>query len=253
MDRLARLACAFAPSYQNFRPHELDSAHIMDVDADHIEISAVLCEHDTGCVQVPVEVQFPLSCGGTTTMENMEECVLENLEILDAQAQRLISSQEEEQRNDFHSEELEDQQRITEALQDEPSILPNWWSYQHHSDVELLEECSSIKDLLNQIEFEPKLVALVQQHIQFDGKGSAANSIVVQAASTASVGPSGLVLRGMFVDQEDDDTMVEWRRFATVEVPIPFVEEATCRDDLRDAVLGLLASFDNDDRGSSSP
>jgi len=233
---LIRLACAFSPG-ASLHLKDVESAYIMDIDARHMEISAVLCETE-GCVQVPVPVQFPAACAGS--MDDMEECVLENIELLDIQAHQMI---EQEEWNEDYAEERQDEQRLVHYLQLDPKPLefPNWWTHPQLHQSGLAEQCADIKHLLNEEEFASELAALTQTRISniHIGRSGLSDATVVMAC-IASVGPSGLIIKARLI--EAPKGMEASRRTEDVVVSIGFGNNAENAKELKKLVLELVSS-----------
>lgn len=229
---LARLACAFAPPDHSIHPKDLEAAHVISVNEEKIEISAVLCEA-SGCVTVAVPVTFPSPCGGK---DNMEACIFENIEVLDDEAHRVIEVREW---NDDHAEELEADERLMKTLCEPPatsSDFPSWWIFPD-SDSGMREECSSVKDLLNEKEFADELSSLATNTVQelYPDDGN----LGVSMAGVSTVGPAGLLVRAQVVIldlPEDAD------RTLMVDLPVPFGKTCETVEDLRASVLGAVAS-----------
>jgi len=217
MGTLARVAAAFSPSHLELQ--SLKNVQVTEIDETHIELAAIVCD-DQDCVQVPVPITFPMTCSDNN---NLEECVLENLQILDSQAHRLISNDEWRAQ---HTEELDHDKRISRALKEEPGYMdfPVWWTF---PTVGLIEECTSIKSLLNEDDFRNELVSIAQQF------RPALKTTEIAQAAVAAVGPSGMIIRAS-VKQHDF-----WE---IVDVPISFDGIASSSDDLRGFVLGLVSS-----------
>lgn len=209
MMSLARMAAAFAPLDHNLKLDRIDSVFVSNIDNLHIEIVAILCEHEE-CVQVQVPVDYPQSCTGEGY--HVEECILENLEVLDSQAQA--------ERSNAIQSSLE--------MEPEQEEMPLWWT-QSGCQESLATECDSLKDFFNANEFRDDLRLLAKRH------ASGAHDIVLQAC-IAAVGPSGVMLRAQLAGAGDDHS--------TTLVTIPFDSTADSVDDLRESIISLVTSID---------
>jgi hypothetical protein len=217
--------------------NDLQSAHLLSVDEQHIEISAITCEAE-GCVSIYVPVAFPHSCHDSP---NMEDCILENIEELDHQAFDLMAQDEW---TDSHAEELEEQRRLLLTLTEEPIAkdLPSWWMFPLFSVADgMMEECQGVKELLNEPDFVNEIQALTTQHVVLEQYYQ--SDLEVIKAAVASVGPSGVLIRAQ-IRQLDDLQALTDDRVAIVDLPIAFSQEAKTVEELRSFVLGLVASSD---------
>jgi hypothetical protein len=96
-------------------------------------------------------------------------------------------------------------------------------------------ECSSMKDLLNEDDFATDISTLFQSRYSH---GSSKGAVRIIKASVASVGPSGLFLRAYLERCGNDHVRPE--RYFLAELSIPFDREATSRDMLRSSILDLV-------------
>ena len=245
---LTRIACAFAPPpHSNVHPNDVLSAHLVNLDATGIEIGIALSAGDGGgCVQLLVPVPFPIPCqheyddDSSSSSRIFEECLLENVQLLDSQAYQKIAALEWKDEN---AELLAAQQRIIRQLKEEPynDELPDWWTFPE-LDLWLDEECVSMKDLLNEEDFAADLNSLFSRQLS-DSK------IEVFKVAVASIGPSGLFLRGYAeqkrLDDDDED------RITILPLAIQFDERVKSRDTLQAAVLNLVESVEEDEEQAS--
>jgi hypothetical protein len=137
-----------------------------------------------------------------------------------------------------HREEIQAQMRLWEALiQTEDVGIPSWW-VDPATIPDFPPECETVRDLLNDDDFQRQLQAMA-------GKTIADNSdeeYVVQRAGVALVGPAGLVIRA-WVKQvalfafEDEDGLI-------LEVPYPFDKPTTSVFDLRGIMAKLVKEYE---------
>lgn len=169
-----------------------------------------------------VPVQFPQDCGGGDfdSEQWLSGCALSNLEKLDmeAEAKLLDSDQEDDEEFDGTDTEID---------------FPSWWK----TDAALEEDCTMIKNLMNEDDFNNEILALAQKGIRsFIADGG--NDYVIRKARVAAVGPSGICLKIRALNNKDSC-------MNTMNVMVPFGGEATeDGDSLRAAVLGAVAAAD---------
>ena len=227
---LARLACAFAPPGHGIHLQDLETVNVLSVDETHIEINAVLCEAQ-GCVTVAVPVTFPHPCTLEGDADNVTQCILDNIDELDHQAEGMLAELEWKE---THFEEIQDHLRIHLALVDNDVMEhPSWWVFPNDSPG-MVGECQSVRELLNEADFQTEIKLLATQLIQ-----DSEEEYLVEQAGIAEVGAAGIILRAYVkqfrLDEEEDETKI-------VEIPFKFGEVATTVDDLRASVLGIIAS-----------
>lgn len=232
--KLARLAVAFSPAEQKLSLADLDSVHVVCVDEEHIEISAVLCEEE--CVSVLVPLTFPHSCDVNI---DMEECVFENVEELDVVAGVKISEMKKE--SEGKCDESNDDFHL--YAHGTPYDFPDWWLQASDDElgislscsIDLDDECGNIARLLNEEDFKEDLVSLATQGL-FDSIGMDGEDYQIQKAIVTHVGPMGVCLRTKAKKKTDN-------QFKIIDVPVAFGREpAKDINDLRAAVLGAVAA-----------
>lgn len=230
---LARLACAFAPAGHGLHLKDLESVTVVTVDENHIEISAILCA-DGSCVNVMVPVNFPHPCGG---LDDMSECILENINELDHQAEGLLSEVERKEAS------REDDEKISQILINDESIdFPSWW-VSPSLIPGMAEECRSIRSLLNEEDFQPEMRALASQALDENNEEG-----FVEKVGVAAVGPAGLILRALTEEVQNHPVKVMVVTVPSnnivniLEIPVAFRTEAANAKDLRASLLGTVAS-----------
>lgn len=224
----ARLAVAFSPDDQS-RPSldDIMDVHIVSVDESHIEIGAVSCIDDS-CVSFLVPLTFPQSCQYSYG-ELMEECVLENLAMLDEAAGFKI--QEIESRKGF--EEISGELMLP-LLHEE---FPSWWVDPNQIDnsAELFpEDCHDVARLMNENEFQPEVDALASRALQFLDGGE---KFQIHRAKVAAVGPAGMCFRAVA-----DSNYDKGGDLRIIRVPYAFGGEIQDKYTLRQTVLGAVAN-----------
>jgi hypothetical protein len=231
---LARLACAFAPAGHGLHLKDFDSVNVLTVDENHIEISAILCD-DGSCVSIAVPVNFPHPCGG---VDDMAECILENINELDHQAEGLISEVERKEAS------REDDEKMSQVLINDENIdFPSWW-VSPSLIPGMAEECRSIRKLLNEEDFQPDIHALARQALNESNEEG-----FVEKVGVAAVGPAGLILRVLTEEAQNHPvkimavTMLPSNDIVNIlEIPVAFRTEAANTEDLRASLLGTVAS-----------
>jgi len=245
--QLAKLAAAFSPPDQAIDPGMIDNVEVINVEGDRIEISVTLCDGEalgTGCVALFVPVTFPNSCLHLFYNEEEEMCILENLDRLHHQAEGRITKQESVRTSDaleFGRSDLQlDQSRPSNIR----AMAPSWWVAAEDvfgpelipslKTTELVEECASVKQILNCGEFDDELKVLAH-----DGMASGVKdglSMDVEKAVVADVSPSGFFMRARTINPQNQRSIVElfW----------PFDGAEPCKDarTLRSKVLGAVAA-----------
>eukprot|EP00542_Grammatophora_oceanica_P011258 CAMPEP_0194032642 /NCGR_PEP_ID=MMETSP0009_2-20130614/5535_1 /TAXON_ID=210454 /ORGANISM="Grammatophora oceanica, Strain CCMP 410" /LENGTH=444 /DNA_ID=CAMNT_0038673149 /DNA_START=45 /DNA_END=1379 /DNA_ORIENTATION=- len=153
MSALARLAVAFCPEGQQLGLKNIEHVEVLDVDENHLDIQAVVCNNDEGCVTVKVPVAFPHTCADA---DDVEGCILDNFYELDHVAEERI---EEIQWSEKRSELT--QSSWKQLTNRDKGDLPSWWI----PPFALAEECDTLRSLLNEEDFQEELVALAVQSL----------------------------------------------------------------------------------------
>lgn len=214
---LARVASAFSGPGQALDLQNIEHVQVMCVDDHHIEIEAVVCETDS-CVTLAVPVDFPKSC----TEEDLEDCILENLGLLDYQAGDRLRERE------WEKEHGEEDERIWQTLRSTGDMdLPLWWDF----CPELKGECDAVAILLNEKGFQAEIRALAIKTLLDNGE----YDIDVEKAVVAAVCPAGVHLRAHARRLQKDE-------YEVVDVPIAFSQSAQNAETLRSAVLNAVMS-----------
>lgn len=218
---LARLAVAFSPPERALTLNNIENVEVLCVTDKTIEIEAVVCE-DGGCVTLAVPVSFPHECGS----EWLEGCVMRNLDELNSEAESLLLVQEEEAANEADLDEL--------CMLNSKVDYPSWW-VAPECNADLVEECDTIRLLLNKEEFQPDVRALAQGGLNAlaDGETYEIKKVVVSA-----VGPAGICFKVQAAFQSEDSNSTH-----ILDVLVPFggdpLQDA---GSLRAAVLGVVAA-----------
>ena len=241
---LAKLAAAFSPPEYAINLEHIEHVEVVNVAGDKIEIQATICDGQSeGCVAMFVPVSFPNSCLHLFYDEEEEMCILNNLSLLHHDAEGKITRQLSTRENDS----LESLRPDLQLDQSRPSNIrefcPSWWVAAEDAfgpqlipslkTTDLVNECSTIKSLLNDGDFDDELRALAQ-----DGMSGVKNglSLEVERAVIADVSPTGFFIRARAVDVSD--------RRSIVELFWPFDgEPAKDPTALRSKVLGAIAAI----------
>jgi len=266
---LARLAAAFSPTGK-LDLRSLEHVQVLDVDESHVDIEAVVCEGgNNGCLTLAIPVTFPHPCNNSDDDDDLEsilgECVMGNLNELDAEATQVIRRLEWEAE---HYEEIEAAKRELQALQNAPKQelhFPDWWSYRSDAveaaddeaaaDVAgaVFDACRSIRNILNEEGMQVDMKALATKSLS---PYECYDEYVVDLAGVAAVCPTGMILRASAhrVQSIFDSTSADVgdndvgggdnnnKATMMVEIPIPFQERAESEDQLRANVLGTVMS-----------
>lgn len=220
MGALARLAAAFSPNALQLK--QIEHVNVLVVDNQHLDIEAVVCEDD-GCVTLLIPVQFPSPCDDNNG--GMDECVIDNLLMLDDHAATVIEQKELRERSqtadDYWRQEL-----ITCGDYDE---LPHWWM------AGLPSDCTTIQSLLNGEDFLHEIKSLAFHHLQSQVVN---RSFRVEQAAVAGLCPSGMILRARVTEAPlfaEETTQV---RTVSIQFPYP----VSTVEELRSQVLGAVSA-----------
>jgi hypothetical protein len=235
MDALARLAVAFSPHPLDLK--DVERVHTLKIDDHHIEIEAVVCEDD-GCITLFVPIEFPHACD-LLSLDQDEECVLGNIMELDHEAEHLLEERNIQHQHD--DDKTKEGQLLMDQIYSGIAELPAWWIAPSSSSLVmgeecLLDECDSVKKLLNTEDFQGDVKALAQRGLElWDDE----REFEVRSATVAAVGPAGVHLRTI----SDTFTLFQSPQHnQMVDVSIPFNSPATDVASLRAAILGTIAA-----------
>jgi NTP pyrophosphatase (non-canonical NTP hydrolase) len=227
---LLRVACALAPPpNDNLHPKDCLDAHLVWVSTTGAGIAISVTTGGEVVAQVLVPITFPRPCPDAN-----EACILETFQQLDSESYHLIAKKEWEEQ---HADQLAAQQQLIESLQEEPwgIDLPNWWSYAALNQG-LVDECSTMKTLLNEEDFATDLNIIFQNHFQ-----NPDFSIQTIKTCASSVGPSGLYLRS-YAERTGDYDDKRLDTYFNAELALQFDTNAKSRDQLTSLVLKLVES-----------
>jgi len=234
---LIRLACAFAPPpHDHLLPHQIVSASLEQINARQCSIAVAVPTGDSGTshssgeqllaqILVPVAFQAVIHTNSQNE-KDVVESVVQQMHQLDAVAtERLLQREKQQESRDQQGLAPVQQQQQSQELMEEPLAVdwPSWWTVPQLK-IMLVEECKTLKSLLNEANFANDLIALCKVH--YDTKSP------IRQAKVASIGTSGIFLRAVL-----DDNLVD--------IPIPFPGgEATSSDDLRESVLTMIETVE---------
>jgi hypothetical protein len=262
---LARLAVAFSPESRTLDIKDIEHVQVLEVDNRHLDIQAVICEDD-GCVTLKVPVPFPVPCGvGDSEEDEEEHCVLDNLHLLDLQAQETIRRLEW---NEVHHEDVAAKHRmhrelLKEATGDEDALhFPEWWVHPSSTSDELRRACDGIRKLLNDDEFRSAVASMATKAMDAasaaaavstddddDDETTASSSMSyedfhVEQAVVAAVCSKGVLLRAAVAPLEIlGEHNSNSARGHVLEIPVQFASAAVhSADELQSAVLSLVAA-----------
>eukprot|EP00428_Durinskia_dybowskii_P022761 CAMPEP_0170205614 /NCGR_PEP_ID=MMETSP0116_2-20130129/2351_1 /TAXON_ID=400756 /ORGANISM="Durinskia baltica, Strain CSIRO CS-38" /LENGTH=307 /DNA_ID=CAMNT_0010456005 /DNA_START=47 /DNA_END=970 /DNA_ORIENTATION=- len=209
---LARLAVAFSPPERALKLDQIERVDILCVSQKHIDIQAIICE-DGGCVSLAVPIQFPRACDRGA---HLEGCVVGHLESLDASAAvATLNADSQGQLSWYSSENV---------------AYPTWWV--SPTSYDMIEECKNMCSILNEPEFQPEVLALVQEATLTTGIRIGTST----DAKVTAIGPAGFHFKVR-------TTALESPNVQLFDVFSPFGGTArTTSDDLRAAVLGIVAT-----------
>jgi len=235
MGSLKRIATAFAPAVGQavLHPKQIESVTVLSLEATRMELGALVCEGGD-CVNISIPVVFSKSCQDPRQQSAAtEESILNTIHELDKQATVEIEQAEIAEDN---FEQIQSDERLHVELQDEgvrPN-LPTWWT-EAAGDLVMQDECSNVKNLLNDEEFQSEILALAK--LQHSQTGVSKDEAKVTQAAVAFVGTSGVLLRAN-VQYSDEDGDVQNK---IVNLPVPFPSgEAITVSAHRLAVLDLV-------------
>lgn len=208
---LARVVAAFPPEGHTLDLNHIEDVTVLEVDEDHMQVQVTVCENES-CSAITFPFTFPRR--SPTDGSSLEEFALHNLEDLDHQAELLLKQTEWDEINHEYLAEI-DRQR-DELMHPHSHIdLPEWWI---PPPTDLVQECDTLHQLLNEDEFAADMCAMAQSSI---GQS-------VERASVFAVGLAGIVMRARLTSGN------------VVETFISFADTAGSVDDLRDSVEAAM-------------
>lgn len=214
---LARVAAAFPPAGHALALNHIEDVRVLDVDHQHMDLHATICEEES-CAAVAVPISFPHSCDNES---EWQECVLENLQELDTQAELLLQHAEWEATNqEYHQRMVDDRNALLDTSAS-PILFPSWWTAFLPNDHEMEREAQTLQSLLNKAEFAAELRALATLWSQQP----------VQEALVCAIGPAGMILRASSSERGE-----------AMQVDVSFPLPANSNDQLRTQVLNALDS-----------
>lgn len=228
---LARLAVAFSPPGQGLHLQDIESVSVIGMDYSHLDIQAVVCA-DEGCHTIKVPVSFPHECIMTDSDDDdVEECIMHQLETLDHQAGDLL--QQLEGREEWE----EEHERQWQELVSRPDNYPAWW--ESPPSTEMFDECKNVRALLNDADFQPEIQGLAYTSLgQLQMRGW-----TIEEAAVVDISPAGLYIRArarMFSDSIGSAQLSAGSQL--IDLPVQFGAVAATVEDLRAFVLGTVAS-----------
>ncbi|OEU20264.1 hypothetical protein FRACYDRAFT_236337 [Fragilariopsis cylindrus CCMP1102] len=275
-----KIACAFAPPPHNRLTSDLvKEATLMKVGNTNFDIAiAVPTNNNNGSgggdqlVQILVTVGFPqaIDLENIINPQDKLSALIQQVHVLDGHAtDRLASIQKQQQvgfNDEYYYERIVIEKNWLERLQKEPTIpdkstesqsqvyYPDWWTTIElpESSLELVNECKSLKSLINEDEFEDELRALFVQnydhvHNDDDNSSSIKNMLVLRAA-VSSIGSSGMYLQARVVVITKNENNNDLSNEVILAAAVPFESNPVLRkefhtvDDVREGVLTLVES-----------
>lgn len=227
---LLRVACSQAPPpHTNLHPKDCLDAHLVSVSRTGAGIAISVTTGGEGVAQLLVPITFPQPCPSGN-----EDCLVQQFHQLDSESYQSIANKEWEEQ---HADQLAAQEQVIENLQEEPLgvDLPDWWTFAALNQG-LVEECTNMKNLLNEDDFATDVNAIFQHRYKNQ-------DFSIQAIKTcvASVGPFGVYMRSYAerIGAYDDEKL---DKFFTAELALQFDVEAQVKDELTALVLQLVES-----------
>lgn len=225
---LARLATAHSTNALDIE--QIHHVSVGRVDAAQLDIEAIVCERDD-CVSLSVPVELPQPCTDTVSEESFEQCIVENLAVLDQANQKALAENKV-----FASEEdVELATRVHEELTTFDGIeYPDWWVENSEAAFETAEdiqkECTALCSILNEADFQPDLMQLVSSRCVFQEENIRPGQVYV-----LQIGLAGMIVRATALQNNGADLL------GITEIPIPYNSNpASCSESLRECVLNLV-------------
>ena len=274
---LARIvAAAFAPAgHSTMDLPNIANVFVMLVDEGHMELQATICDEQQ-CEAVDVPVVFPHPC---PTDNN--ECLLDNLEQLDFEADQILQHAEWEamnngnsNHNQYHHQQSQrggdtavpqqnpaynhrhpypqeaphDRNAQHQTQNNNNGQLPSWWM--EPQTWQMAEECNHLLSLLNEDRFQSERRAMVTFRVEMEvrqqnngAKGD--DDFVVEDVAMVALGPGGFVAQAIVVHYGQHDRKQEME--VAISFPDPASNEAELRQLVADA-LEFAGSFSHGNR-----
>ena len=228
--KLARCAAGFPPEGQSIQLKHIQDVSILRITHEFIELSVVVAESDFA-VTVAVAILFPTPC---TPDIPFEDCVIQNIEIIDQQAQAIIRQKEYEEQN---YEAIQAYQREAQELMNLDNFkFPSWWPTTGEVMAHLETECVSLKSLLNEEDFQGEMRKLAAHGIRLQ---IGEDYYLVGHARIATISSAGIVVAARIQEPQEDDEEGE-NDTIKVDIPIPFGFQAGDVDQLRETVISMV-------------
>lgn len=222
---LARVAAAFPPPGHQLNINKIQDVSVLRLDESFLEMQAVVCEYEN-CVTVSVPVAFEKPCAADIRVD----CALENLAGLDGQAQQVLEKLEWEMQH--HEDVAAGQRRAQQVLGTDDLEYPTWWVPPNTMSPEMIEECTTLRDTLNEEAFTTEMKAMATFALRIE-MGDDLPFLVTNAAIGA-VSPMGVVMRALVQPADDPNEVM------SVDVPIAFQKKAADVIQLRDFVMAAV-------------
>lgn len=117
-ESLINIASAFR---SDLMVEDIREIRVGTVDESHLDVEALVCEHDDSCVMVQVPVDFPASC---RVSDDTSQCILDSLEELN----RALKVEEESELFPTEKTLLERERLLKEVVSPKFLEYPSWWS-----------------------------------------------------------------------------------------------------------------------------
>ena len=226
--QLVRVACAQAPPpHDQIHPSQVTNINLVAVSLDQIKVGLGIPQSQGTTVQILVPISFQ-SC------KTVDDMIDQIQKTMDPQAILRIRELEERQQLPMERQDV-----VSKAaaflvhLSEEPSTddMPEWWTWAELNQS-LLDECTSLKGLLNEDDFATEIRRIARKHSLEE---NTAKKMAIVDARVAAVSPSGLYLK----------TLINEGPIKSIfPVVIRFESRASTADILRNNVLKLLDSLE---------
>ena len=236
---LAKLASAFSPPGYDIILANVNDVRCASLDNCHLEIEAVVCD-DSECSSLLVNIDFPGGC--CILDEGLEECILRNIQRLNAEGETVLQKREQ-----IFAEEEESRRAMdvlgsldSEYLKSSSAsaALPSWW--EPPISAEDVEECNLIRQLLNGGDFCDMLRGLAGNAMQHNSSDELEGTI--RAVRVTHVGPAGMILKVHFGGLNNESVMDVSINFAEMSPQGGnSLEGGRMRRSIREKVLSLVS------------